>query len=172
DVPDDEVVDDRRLRGVDHPDAAARCARAETAGHVARDDVRPQHDAAGGEQRHAAAVGEPAVFGDDVLDQLGGRVAADVDAESGGAATGVHEVPRDRVALNQRRAEVVVDPGARAGAVVDDRIADDARRRILDQHAAATEAVQPVANREPTQDRAAILAGRKRHDRAAAAAVD
>src|SRR5262249_20918946 len=99
DVADDEVADDRRLREVDHPDAAARRAGAEAAGHVARDHVRPQDDAAGREQGDAAAVGEPAILRDDVFDQFGGGVAADVDPESGRAAAGIHEVPRDGIAL-------------------------------------------------------------------------
>src|SRR5262249_56501605 len=59
-----------------------------------------------------------------------------------------------------------------ACAVADDRIADDARRGILNHDAAAVEAVQAVAHGEAAEHRAPRLARRKRHDRAEAPAVD
>src|SRR6185295_11238627 len=119
-IADDQVVDDGRLREVDHPDAAAGRAGREARRDVARDHVRSQDHPAGREQGDAAAVGEAAVLRDDVLDQLGGRVATDVDAKARGAAAGVDVVSRDRIALDQRRTEAAVDAGAGTRAVADD----------------------------------------------------
>src|SRR5262245_57473824 len=124
----DQVVDDGRLGEVGDRDAAAPPATPVRSGRILLNDVAYQTGAASREQRHTGAGGIGAqVAGDAIVDHLGGRVAADVDADAPRAGAARNDIVPDGVAFDARRAEVTVDADARAPAIAGDVVAANRR---------------------------------------------
>src|SRR5687768_15702386 len=98
-----QVVDDRGLDEVGDRDTASPATAGAACCRIARDDVADEYCVTSGKKGNSAAARRfAAVVDNDVADNLGSRVAANVDTDAPSSGASGDDVAADRVVLDTR----------------------------------------------------------------------